>query len=109
MCPAHNGRVISGIGLELQVATVPSWQSECAKPKSRGCWVMIEGGLQTPAWHAASSLAIASSSSKAKHNGEVQWTFSFFPQRSCLSLSTSFLSPQVGLLSTACLKKVHKI
>lgn len=32
------GRVISGIGLGLQVATVPSWQSECAKPHSRGRW-----------------------------------------------------------------------
>ncbi|KAJ4418189.1 hypothetical protein N0V85_001521 [Neurospora sp. IMI 360204] len=41
------GRVISGIGLGLQVATVPSWQAECAKPHSRGRWVMIEGGLQT--------------------------------------------------------------
>ncbi|OJJ06434.1 hypothetical protein ASPVEDRAFT_56078 [Aspergillus versicolor CBS 583.65] len=41
------GRVISGIGLGLQVATVPSWQSECAKAHSRGRWVMIEGGLQT--------------------------------------------------------------
>ncbi|KAL2010780.1 hypothetical protein VTN00DRAFT_6587 [Thermoascus crustaceus] len=41
------GRVLSGIGLGLQVATVPTWQSECAKPKSRGRWVMIEGGLQT--------------------------------------------------------------
>jgi sugar porter (SP) family MFS transporter len=41
------GRVLSGIGLGLQVATVPSWQSECAKPHSRGRWVMIEGGLQT--------------------------------------------------------------
>ncbi|KAI5204437.1 general substrate transporter [Aureobasidium subglaciale] len=41
------GRVISGIGLGLQVATIPSWQSECAKPHSRGRWVMIEGGLQT--------------------------------------------------------------
>lgn len=41
------GRVLSGIGLGLQVATVPSWQSECAKPQSRGRWVMIEGGLQT--------------------------------------------------------------
>jgi MFS family permease len=30
------GRAISGIGLGLQVATVPSWQSDCAKPKSRG-------------------------------------------------------------------------
>lgn len=32
------GRVLSGIGLGLQVATVPSWQSECAKPHSRGRW-----------------------------------------------------------------------
>lgn len=37
------GRVISGIGLGLQVATVPSWQSECAKAHSRGRW-----GKQTP-------------------------------------------------------------
>ncbi|KIV83991.1 hypothetical protein PV11_05971 [Exophiala sideris] len=41
------GRLLSGIGLGLQVATIPAWQSECAKPKSRGRWVMIEGGLQT--------------------------------------------------------------
>ncbi|KAH2495777.1 hypothetical protein KXW70_003243 [Aspergillus fumigatus] len=41
------GRVLSGIGLGLQVATIPSWQSECAKAHSRGRWVMIEGGLQT--------------------------------------------------------------
>jgi MFS family permease len=41
------GRVLSGIGLGLQVATVPTWQSECSKPMSRGRWVMIEGGLQT--------------------------------------------------------------
>jgi sugar porter (SP) family MFS transporter len=41
------GRVLSGIGLGLQVATVPTWQSECAKPKTQGRWVMIEGGLQT--------------------------------------------------------------
>ncbi|KFY94710.1 hypothetical protein V500_03104 [Pseudogymnoascus sp. VKM F-4518 (FW-2643)] len=41
------GRVLSGVGLGLQVATVPTWQSECAKSHSRGRWVMIEGGLQT--------------------------------------------------------------
>lgn len=41
------GRVFSGIGIGLQVATVPTWQSECAKPKAQGRWVMIEGGLQT--------------------------------------------------------------
>ena len=32
------GRVVSGIGLGLQVATIPSWQSECAKAHSRGRW-----------------------------------------------------------------------
>lgn len=32
------GRVLSGIGLGLQVATVPTWQSECAKPKAQGRW-----------------------------------------------------------------------
>jgi len=41
------GRVLSGIGLGLQVATVPTWQSECAKPKTQGRWTMIEGGLRT--------------------------------------------------------------
>lgn len=39
------GRVLSGIGLGLQVATVPTWQSECCEPKSQGRWVMIDGGL----------------------------------------------------------------
>ena len=41
------GRVLSAIGLGLQVATVPTWQSECAEPKTQGRWVMIEGGIQT--------------------------------------------------------------
>ncbi|KAF8243905.1 general substrate transporter [Wilcoxina mikolae CBS 423.85] len=41
------GRFLSGVGLGLQVATIPTWQSECSKPTSRGKWVMIEGGLQT--------------------------------------------------------------
>jgi MFS family permease len=41
------GRVLSGMCLGLQVATVPTWKSECAKPKTQGRWVMIEGGLQT--------------------------------------------------------------
>lgn len=40
------GRVLSGIGLGIRVATVPMWQSECAKQKARGRWVIIEGGLQ---------------------------------------------------------------
>lgn len=40
-------RLLSGIGLGLQVFTVPTWQRECCKPKSRRRWVMIENGLQT--------------------------------------------------------------
>jgi MFS family permease len=39
------GRVVAGVGLGLEVATVPPWQSECAKPKSRGYFVMLEGAL----------------------------------------------------------------
>lgn len=39
------GRVIAGIGLGLEVATAPSWQSECAKPKARGYFLMLEGAL----------------------------------------------------------------
>jgi MFS family permease len=39
------GRVVAGLGLGLEVATVPSWQSECAKPKARGYFVMLEGAL----------------------------------------------------------------
>jgi MFS family permease len=41
------GRVLSGIGVGFQVATIPAWQSECCKPKTRGRLVMIEGGLLT--------------------------------------------------------------
>ena len=41
------GRVLSGAGVGFQVATIPAWQSECCKPKTRGRWVMIEGGLLT--------------------------------------------------------------
>jgi sugar porter (SP) family MFS transporter len=39
------GRLISGVGLGFQVATVPTWQSECSKPKTQGRWVMFEGGI----------------------------------------------------------------
>jgi MFS family permease len=27
------GRIISGIGLGIDVATIPTWQSECSKPR----------------------------------------------------------------------------
>ncbi|KAJ5826736.1 hypothetical protein N7447_003499 [Penicillium robsamsonii] len=39
------GRIITGIGNGFVTATVPMWQSECAKPKRRGAMVMIEGVL----------------------------------------------------------------
>uniref|UniRef100_A0A060T5U5 ARAD1B10296p n=1 Tax=Blastobotrys adeninivorans TaxID=409370 RepID=A0A060T5U5_BLAAD len=41
------GRVVTGIGNGLITATVPMWQSECAKPEMRGLLVMIEGALIT--------------------------------------------------------------
>lgn len=42
------GRILFGIGLGLQVVTVPTWQSKCRKSKTRGRWVMIEICLQRP-------------------------------------------------------------
>ncbi|ODM20250.1 hypothetical protein SI65_03303 [Aspergillus cristatus] len=39
------GRIITGIGNGFVTATVPMWQSECAKPHRRGAMVMIEGAL----------------------------------------------------------------
>lgn len=39
------GRVVAGIGNGLITATVPMWQSECARPEDRGLMVMIEGCL----------------------------------------------------------------
>jgi MFS family permease len=41
------GRILSGFGNGFQVATIPTWQSECCKAKTRGSWVMIEGGMLT--------------------------------------------------------------
>jgi sugar porter (SP) family MFS transporter len=63
------GRVISGLGLGLQVATVPTWQSECAKPKAQGKWVMIEGGLQTTGVACGQWIGYAFFFTK----GEMQW------------------------------------
>lgn len=63
------GRLLSGIGLGLQVATVPAWQSECAKPKSRGRWVMIEGGLQTTGVACGQWIGLAFFYTK----GQIQW------------------------------------
>ncbi|KAM0748971.1 general substrate transporter [Meredithblackwellia eburnea MCA 4105] len=41
------GRVVTGLGNGFITATVPTWQSECAKAKDRGYLVMIEGALIT--------------------------------------------------------------
>nr|SIP56007.1 putative Sugar Porter [Yarrowia alimentaria] len=41
------GRVVSGIGNGFITATVPMFQSECAKPERRGALVMMEGALIT--------------------------------------------------------------
>ncbi|KAH9208327.1 general substrate transporter [Leptodontidium sp. 2 PMI_412] len=39
------GRIITGVGNGFVTATVPMWQSECAKAERRGAMVMIEGAL----------------------------------------------------------------
>ncbi|KAK9351489.1 general substrate transporter [Lipomyces doorenjongii] len=41
------GRIITGLGNGFITATVPMWQSECAKAESRGQLVMVEGALIT--------------------------------------------------------------
>lgn len=41
------GRIVTGVGNGLNTATVPVWQSECAKPHERGKLVMVEGALIT--------------------------------------------------------------
>jgi len=63
------GRLLSGFGLGLQVATVPTWQAECAKPKTRGRWVMIEGGLQTTGVACGQWVGYAFFFTK----GQIQW------------------------------------
>ena len=63
------GRLLFGIGLGLQAATVPMWQSECAKQKTRGRWAMIEEGLQTTGVACGQWIGYASFFTK----GRVQW------------------------------------
>ncbi|EGW33885.1 uncharacterized protein SPAPADRAFT_59267 [Spathaspora passalidarum NRRL Y-27907] len=41
------GRVVTGFGNGMNTATVPMWQSECAKSKDRGKLVMVQGALIT--------------------------------------------------------------
>ncbi|PWN42001.1 putative sugar transporter [Ceraceosorus guamensis] len=39
------GRVIGGIGNGVVTSTIPTWQSECAKPHQRGMLIMLSGCL----------------------------------------------------------------
>ncbi|KAJ8098118.1 general substrate transporter [Lipomyces tetrasporus] len=41
------GRIVTGFGNGFITATVPMWQSECAKAEARGQLVMVEGALIT--------------------------------------------------------------
>lgn len=41
------GRIVTGFGNGFITASVPVWQSECAKAEHRGYLVMIEGALST--------------------------------------------------------------
>ncbi|GAO49668.1 hexose carrier protein [Saitoella complicata NRRL Y-17804] len=41
------GRVVAGLGMGFDVATVPTWQAECSKSHNRGWLVMIEGAMCT--------------------------------------------------------------
>lgn len=41
------GRIVTGLGNGFITATVPTWQSECAKAEHRGALVMFEGALIT--------------------------------------------------------------
>jgi MFS family permease len=43
------GRIVTGFGNGFITASVPVWQSECAKAEHRGYLVMIEGALSTSA------------------------------------------------------------
>ncbi|KAL2758817.1 hypothetical protein ACRALDRAFT_1048467 [Sodiomyces alcalophilus JCM 7366] len=39
------GRVVSGVGNGMVTSTIPTWQSECARPEKRGLLILISGAL----------------------------------------------------------------
>lgn len=39
------GRVIGGIGNGMVTSTIPTWQSECARPERRGFLILVSGAL----------------------------------------------------------------
>jgi MFS family permease len=41
------GRIISGLGNGAVTSTIPTWQSECAKPHRRGFVIILSGALIT--------------------------------------------------------------
>ncbi|KAA8646852.1 sugar porter family MFS transporter [Aspergillus tanneri] len=40
-----SGRVVGGIGNGMVTSTIPTWQSECARPHQRGVLIMLSGAL----------------------------------------------------------------
>lgn len=65
------GRIVTGIGNGMITATVPTYQSECAKPEARGKLVMIAGALITGGICLSYWIDFALYFAK----GEVQWRF----------------------------------
>jgi len=43
--PFVTGRVIGGIGNGMVTSTIPTWQSECARPEKRGILITLSGAL----------------------------------------------------------------
>lgn len=39
------GRVVGGIGNGMCTSTIPTWQSECARPENRGVLISLSGAL----------------------------------------------------------------
>jgi len=39
------GRILSGIGNGMVTSTIPTWQSECARPEKRGKLIILSGAL----------------------------------------------------------------
>lgn len=39
------GRIIGGLGNGCVTSTIPTWQSECAKPKQRGMIIILSGAM----------------------------------------------------------------
>lgn len=42
-----SGRIIGGIGNGMVTSTIPTWQSECARPEKRGVLILLGGSMIT--------------------------------------------------------------